>query len=119
MRKEKPFLFNQSKFRYFSGTMTDQPAPHCHLNLGLTDYKSYIGSNIGRKWEVFYREGEKIGDPNAFFGNPFGNQCTVVLNDGYHILLNRSYQVTENEGLLCCVGGHSEPSVFFWSPLHE
>lgn len=81
------------------------------MELGLTNYKSYVGSNLGSKWNVFYDEGRKLGDVNAFFANPLGNQCAVVLRDGNHVLLNRSYKVAEGQGLLTCIGGHPEPSV--------
>ena len=73
-----------------------------------------MGSNLGSKWEVFYNEGRKIGDVYAFFANPLGNQCAVVLRDGNHVLLNRSYKVAEGQGLLTCIGGHPEPSVTFF-----
>ena len=59
------------------------------MHLGLTDYKSYVGSNLGREWKKFYEEGEKIGNVNAFFADPLGNQCVVVLKDGYHVFVNR------------------------------
>lgn len=84
------------------------------MDLGLTNYKSYVGSNLGSKWEVFYNEGRKIGDVNAFFADPLGNQCAVVLRDGSHVLLNRSYKVAEGQGLLTCIGGHPEPSVLIF-----
>ena len=104
--QEKPYLFNQSKFRLFDATMNGV----CRLRLGLTDYKSYVGSNLGPQWKLFYDEGMKVGDPNAFFGNPLGNLTVVVLNDGNHVLLNRSYQVAEGQGKFACVGGHPEPT---------
>ena len=100
-------MFNQSKFRLFDATMNGV----CRLRLGLTDYKSYVGSNLGPQWKLFYDEGMKVGDPNAFFGNPLGNLTVVVLNDGNHVLLNRSYQVAEGQGKFACVGGHPEPTV--------
>lgn len=55
----------------------------------------------------------KIGDPDAYFGNPLGNQVVVVLKDGKHVIMNRSYQVAESQGKLTAVGGHPEPSVCF------
>ena len=79
--------------------------------MGLTSYKAYVGSNLGRKWDMFLREGQKIGDPCAFFANPLGSLCALVLRDKNHVLLNRSNRVAEGEGLLTCVGGHPEPSV--------
>lgn len=88
------------------------------MDLGLTNYKSYVGSNLGSKWEVFYNEGRKIGDVNAFFADPLGNQCAVVLRDGSHVLLNRSYKVAEGQGLLTCIGGHPEPSVTYFYIIH-
>ena len=56
----------------------------------------------------------KIGDPDAYFGNPLGNQVAIVLKDGKHVIMNRSYQVAESQGKLTAVGGHPEPSVCFW-----
>ena len=79
--------------------------------LGLTCYKNYVGSNLGRQWKVFYEEGLKIGDTNAYFADPLGNQCIIALRDGNHVILNRSYQVAEGQGQLTCVGGHPEPSM--------
>lgn len=55
----------------------------------------------------------KIGDPDAYFGNPLGNQVAIVLKDGKHVIMNRSYQVAESQGKLTAVGGHPEPSVCF------
>lgn len=81
--------------------------------LGLTNYKAYVGSNLGPKWKLFYEEGMKIGDPDAYFGNPLGNQVAIVLKDGKHVIMNRSYQVAESQGKLTAVGGHPEPSVCF------
>ena len=60
---------------------------------------------------MFLREGQKIGDPCAFFANPLGSLCALVLRDKNHVLLNRSNRVAEGEGLLTCVGGHPEPFV--------
>ena len=110
MRKRNPFLFNQSKFRYHSASYDEQTSL-CHMNLGLTNYKAYVGSNLGDRWELFLNEGRAIGDESAFFANPMGNQCVVVLRDGFHVILNRSYKVAEGQGLLTCIGGHPEPSV--------
>lgn len=83
--------------------------------LGLTNYKSYVGSNLGKKWKLFYDEGMKIGDSSAYFANPLGNQVAIVLKDGKHVIMNRSFQVAESQGKLTCVGGHPEPSVSFLS----
>lgn len=83
------------------------------MHLGLTDYKSYVGSNLGREWKRFKEEGERNGNQNDYFANPLGNQCVVVLNDGYHVFVNRSFQVAEGEGKLTCLGGHPEPSVVY------
>lgn len=81
------------------------------MRLGLTDYKSYVGSNLGREWKRFFDEGVMNGNANDFFANPLGNQCVVVLRDGYHVIVNRSHQVAEGEGKLTCLGGHPEPLV--------
>ena len=73
-----------------------------------------MGSNLGTQWTVFYDEGKAIGDETAFFANPLGNMSIVVLQDGTHVLMRRSYNVAEAQGRLTCVGGHPEPSVFLF-----
>ena len=105
--KQRPYLFNQSKFRFSSATYDKT----CHIMLGLTNYKSYVGSNLGPKWKLFYDEGMKLGDPCAYFANPLGNQVAIVLKDGKHVIMNRSFEVAESQGKLTAVGGHPEPSV--------
>ena len=67
---------------------------------------------------MFYEEGATIGDVNAVFGNPLGNISGIILKDGYHVLMKRSYNVAEAQGRLTCVGGHPEPSVFFICGIH-
>ena len=107
MLQQRPYLFNQSKYRYHHGNFDGV----CSMYLGLTDYKSYVGSNLGREWRLFREEGLKQGHPDDYFSNPLGNQCVVVLNDHSHVVVNRSYQVAEGEGKLTCLGGHPEPLV--------
>ena len=117
MLLKKPYLFNQSKFRYDYGIPND--SGEFVLHLGLTDYKSYVGSNLGSQWKVFYNEGVNAGNRHAFFANPLGNQCIVVLKDGSHVFVNRSHQVAEGEGKLTCLGGHPEPSVQVFSRVKQ
>ena len=105
-----------SKFRFEDASYDSQGI--CRLNLGLTDYKSYIGTNLSPQWKVFYEEGLKCGNESSYFANPLGNQCILVLRDGNHILLNRGTHVAEDAGLIACIGGHPEPSAIGMDSNH-
>ena len=118
MRELRPFLYNQSKFRYDNAFYDENSTVPFHLYLGLTDYKSYIGSNMSSEWKTFFQEGERIGCPTAYFGNPLGNISVIVLRNGKHVLMQRGFNVAEAQGRLTCVGGHPEPLVSFHSFTH-
>jgi hypothetical protein len=105
------------KFRYYNGLCSNLNGEKCILNLGLTQYKYYVGTNLSSHWKYFYDEGIKNGNENMYFGNPMGNQTIVVLNDGYHVLLKRGTKVGENPNTIVCVGGHPEPTVKYFSNI--
>ena len=118
MRELRPCLYNQSKFQYDNALYDANSTVPFHLYLGLTDYKSYIGSNMSSEWKTFFQEGERIGCPTAYFGNPLGNISVIVLRNGKHVLMQRGFNVAEAQGRLTCVGGHPEPLVSFHSFTH-
>lgn len=94
-----PSLFNGSKFRY-SGMQLSNKA--CTLHLGITDYKSYLGTH-------------GIANPLDTFGKqhmamPLGNVVIPHTVDGFTFLLVRSSNSGEGRGACVFPGGHPEPS---------
>jgi len=76
------------------------------LHLGLTDYRTYVGTHLG----------DGAADPVTVWGHPrhlalaLGNAAVVVTADGRVPLLRRSREVAEGGGRLGLPGGHPEPS---------
>lgn len=114
----RPATYNATKFRLAGvlATPTDRNsgsddgatgavAATVTLQLGLTDYRTYVGTHLGS------------GDsPMAFWGDPrhlalaLGNAAVVVTSDGRVPLLRRSAAVVEGSGHYAVPGGHPEPS---------
>lgn len=114
----RPATYNATKFR-LAGVLVPPlvrgrgagdgavgtAAPTVKLQLGLTDYRTYVGTHLGG------------GDsPMAFWGHPrhlalaLGNAAVVVTSDGRVPLLRRSAAVAEGRGRYVVPGGHPEPS---------
>lgn len=114
----RPATYNATKFR-LAGVLLSPPvrrsgggdgavaaaAPAVKLQLGLTDYRTYVGTHLGG------------GDsPMAFWGHSrhlalaLGNAAVVVTSDGLVPLLRRSAAVVEGRGRYVVPGGHPEPS---------
>ena len=108
--KENPRLFNGTKFRVHSvasdssGTFT--------MNLGLTDYREYLGTNWAPEVERWQARGRgQFGDPQAFLSDPMGVGAFVVTSDDHVIFLKRSLHCAEAPAMWDVPGGHSEPEV--------
>lgn len=114
----RPATYNATKFRLAGVLVTppvegsgggdgaaDAAAATVTLQLGITDYRTYVGTHLGG------------GDsPMAFWGHPrhlalaLGNAAVVVTSDGRVPLLRRSAAVAEGRGRYVVPGGHPEPS---------
>merc|ERR1711865_536858 len=70
-----PRLFNGTKFRMGSATCTDSQIT---LHLGLTDYKSHLGTNLADSWQLL-RDAEP-GDGRCL-ASPLGNGAVVETAD--------------------------------------
>ncbi|KAL7858477.1 hypothetical protein AOLI_G00185790 [Acnodon oligacanthus] len=80
------------------------------LQLGLTCYKDFLGTNWSQEAVSLQRRGEvEFGDPQAFLAQPLGVGAVLVTSDGQVVLLRRSRRVAEAAGLLDIPGGHPEP----------
>lgn len=82
------------------------------LQLGVTCYKDYIGTNWSQNVENLLRRGEtEFADPQAFLAQPLGVGAVMATSDGEVVLLRRSQKVAEATGLLDIPGGHPEPKM--------
>lgn len=89
-------LFNGTKFR-FAGIDADT-----NISLGMTDYKSFLGTNCGSRWQKL---------KPLHLASPLGNVAVVETSDHHVILLQRSALVGEMPNTLVMPGGHPEPEM--------
>ncbi|KAI4872764.1 hypothetical protein NFI96_026998 [Prochilodus magdalenae] len=89
---------------------SEQPKVVLSLQLGLTCYKDFLGTNWSQEAVNLQRRGEvEFGDPQALLAQPLGVGAVLVTSDGQVVLLRRSQRVAEAAGLLDIPGGHPEP----------
>lgn len=90
----------------------DEQSNVLKLQLGVTCYKDYIGTNWSQKAEKLQTRGEaECANPQALLAQPLGVGAVVATSDGDIVLLRRSQKVAEAAGLLDIPGGHPEPKV--------
>eukprot|EP00850_Spirogloea_muscicola_P015181 SM000114S24144 [mRNA] locus=s114:269891:273001:+ [translate_table: standard] len=114
--KEQPHLYNGTKFRYAGSTVLKSvdgngmhaPTRVC-LKLGLTDYRTFVGTNLSSRWEEFLSPGDAAEECRNLASN-LGNGAVVELADGHLLVLQRGFKVGEYPGAPVFPGGHSEPS---------
>ena len=89
----------------------DSAAPVATLLLGLTDYKSFLGTNFGPDADSLVALGASQGDERRYLADPLGVGAVTCTSDGYVVFLRRSQHVGEAAGMWDVPGGHPEPSV--------
>ncbi|KAK7262401.1 hypothetical protein RJT34_29974 [Clitoria ternatea] len=106
-------LFNGKKFRYGGyvlhargGSAGEQ---HVCLHLGLTDYRTFVGTNLSPIWERFLVPSEDDSDLCQHTSSPLGNGAVVETIDNKILVLKRSNNVGEFPGHFVFPGGHPEP----------
>ncbi|KAH9701055.1 Nudix hydrolase 9 [Citrus sinensis] len=131
-------LFNGQKFRYGGHIMRGEGGSsvesHVCLHLGLTDYRTFVGTNLNPLWEKFLVPSEvhkyadhvclasfyphyckysvELGDDVIqcqHTASPLGNGAVVETSDKKILLLQRSNNVGEFPGHFVFPGGHPEP----------
>ncbi|XP_059430388.1 nudix hydrolase 9 [Corylus avellana] len=100
-------LFNGQKFRY-GGCFLHGGGAVC-LQLGLTDYRTFVGTNLNPLWEKFLVESEDDPICCQHTSSPLGNGAIVETSDQKIIVLQRSSNVGEFPGSFVFPGGHPEP----------
>ncbi|PUZ63734.1 hypothetical protein GQ55_3G091500 [Panicum hallii var. hallii] len=109
-----PSLYNGTKFRYGGHAVhykDDSKEEYCVLlHLGLTDYRTFVGTNLNPLWENFLVPSEDDSVRCQHMSNPLGNGAIVETSDQKIIVLQRSHNVGEFPGYYVFPGGHSETS---------
>lgn len=106
-------LYNGQKFRYGGHTFHHVPGGNnkssvC-LHLGLTDYRTFVGTNLSPLWVKFLVPSEDDPIKCQHTASPLGNGAIVETADKRVLVLQRSHNVGEFPGYFVFPGGHSEP----------
>ncbi|XP_006654927.1 nudix hydrolase 9 [Oryza brachyantha] len=111
--QKNPSLYNGTKFRYGGHAIHYKDELnkeyYVSLHLGLTDYRTFVGTNLNPLWEKFLVPSEDDSVCCQHTSNPLGNGAIVETSDDKVIILQRSYNVGEFPGYYVFPGGHSEP----------
>ena len=119
-RKEaNPTLFDGSKFRFHSFDKSDREGKLV-VNLGLTSYGDFLGTNHGPNAQRLLEDGLQSSQnlPQTYFADPLGVGVYLTSSDGYIVCIERSGVVGEFAGYIDAPGGHPEPS-HVWDPRYK
>ena len=106
-------LFDMSKFRLRRIHWADRRREHLCIELGLTSYREYIGTNQlpdDRRAALEAAGTSACGDAAGHLSNALGCETMLVTSDGMAVLLRRSAKVAGGVGLYNGPSGHPEPS---------
>ncbi|KAK9940347.1 hypothetical protein M0R45_017013 [Rubus argutus] len=111
--QKNPSLYNGTKFRYghhmWHGESGANQESHACLHLGLTDYRTFVGTNLNPLWEKFLVSSEDDAIRCQHSSSPLGNGAIVETSDKNILVLQRSHNVGEFPGHFVFPGGHPEP----------
>ena len=106
-------LYNEDKFRIHSVKKTENDK--VLVEVGITNYKEYVGTNLGKDLEVFLQHGLKeFSNKQACLSDALGVGSVVLTADDYLLLVRRSFEVAEGQGMTDFPGGHAEPKAWFF-----
>jgi len=134
--KGNPKMFNASKFRFANashgasvGDGAYATKVKVNIALGITDYKTFMCTNLSREWRSLVRD-EGLGRERCVvvetrapleatttwdgryrhLADALGNCVMLHTTDDSFVLLERSACVGEAPGAVVFPGGHAEPS---------
>ncbi|KAL3873430.1 hypothetical protein ACJMK2_036549 [Sinanodonta woodiana] len=106
---ENPTLFNGTKFRLQSAQYNESDM-NLHLNMGVTCYKDFLGTNWSPDALSLQSLGlERHDDSQAYLSDALGVGALLRTADDKMIILKRSDQCGEDQGKWDRPGGHAEP----------
>ena len=97
-------LFNQSKFRLHSTVWSDENSSKLTLNLGLTDYKSFICTQ-----QQNLTEDLRQSLTEDHLAHPLGVGCCLITADDCFVLIKRGSRSIDFPNIFDIPGGHPEP----------
>lgn len=100
-----PALFNGTKFRFAGVRARTEAGVGPTLLLGLTDYRSFLGTNCAPHWERL------LAASAGHLASPLGNAAVVETADRRVVLLRRGAGVGEAPNSVVMPGGHPEPEM--------
>lgn len=106
-KKPEHVLYNESKFRLHSVDMKTNDSDNSEeliLNLGLTDYKSFICTqqqNLSDEVRQYITEDH--------LSHPLGVGSVLITSDNYVVLIKRSSACIDSPHKYDIPGGHAEP----------
>ncbi|XP_019267326.1 PREDICTED: nudix hydrolase 9-like isoform X3 [Nicotiana attenuata] len=111
-RQNSP-LYNWTNFRYGGYTFDvgndPKQQPHVSLQLGLTNYRDFVGTNLSPIWERYLVPSEDDCIQCQHTSSPLGNGAVVETSDKKILVLQRSNRVGEFPGYFAFPGGNPEP----------
>ena len=111
-KAKNPGIFDGSKFRLHRAAEAGTDGSVL-LELGLTGYREYLGTNRLPAAERGQLEADgraAHGDAAAHMSNALGCETMLLTADGQVVLLRRSTSVATHNGLYNGPSGHPEPS---------
>ncbi|CAM8958490.1 unnamed protein product [Rhodiola kirilowii] len=106
-------LYNGMKFRYGGHSLQTEhnfkKDSKISLHLGLTDYRTFVGTNLNPSWAKFLVSSDDIAVRCRHMSSPLGNGAIIETPDDKILMLQRSNNVGEFPGFLVFPGGHPEP----------
>ncbi|KAL2899153.1 Nudix hydrolase 9, partial [Bienertia sinuspersici] len=93
---------------FHTGDVGHEQDCQASLHLGLTDYRTFVGTNLNPLWEKFLIQSEDETVRCQHTSNPLGNGGIVESSDGKILVLKRSNNVGEFPGYFVFPGGHPE-----------
>ena len=113
--EKNPKLWNGTKFRIHS--ITDKSGA-ITFNLGITDYKDFLGTNWAPYAQQLIEHGTKQhNNRSCYMSDALGVGNLVITKDQFVVLIRRSEHCGEAQGLLDVPGGHPEPQVNIYTLL--
>lgn len=116
--RENPKIFNGTKFRLSSVSLSGNALS---LDLGLTCYKDFLGTNWSENSKSLANDGVRdFQDSQAYMSDPLGVGAIVLTTDNKVMFLKRSKHCAEAPELWDVPGGHPEPQEIIGKiPLEE
>lgn len=104
-----PTMFNGTKFRLHS---VEEKGSEIQLNIGITCYRDFQGTNLSSDVLVLQSQGLcDHDDSQAYMSDALGVGALVLTSDNHIVLLYRSKNCGEDINLWDRPGGHPEPKV--------